>query len=780
MASPSDVLDVAPSCTTLVMTPSMLANVAPSAQFDQVREIYMGGEAPTAALIEEWTTPTRKVYNSYGPTECTTAVSVAEMKPGGPIILGNLVSGVEIVLLDENLEHEVDAGEICIRGPCLAVGYLNNETLTAERFFMWNGIRHYRTGDLARRSEAGLHFVARTDRLVKNRGFLINLETEVEPALLSFPDVRRASAFLSRGRLIGFVTPESVSITEFQEHLVNHYDAFLVPDLLFAVSDFPLTSNGKVDTKSLGERVAFEVETEDKTLLPASSDNMELVRKGFAWVFDWPIHNIRPTTSFADLGGNSLRALKLVSFLRRNGLNVSVGEVFTLDRVSAIDSAVVPFQTDVADAPSEPAAQLSAPLTGHQIEMLKETAEVPSTNYLFYTMTRDCGEELTPSRLRRVWEALYQRHPILRATFDLDQGRQTIQPTADFEWEEFTVSSLDDLSAVSDREVQKLWVQLRSPSSELRLRPIFRIVYAPGQKIQVNWIIHHVYTDGWSFGIILHDFELILQGREKELLPAPSFVDIAHFLATTASREKSRIQSFWSDYSQPWSRIQPLKLPKPPISPSRESWSEIRVDSSVKKVALDEVSRLNGVSCASVIYAAWALMLSRYTQSSTVGMKISVSGRSLSHPATESVVGPLNGRCPFITEIDPNDTVSDFLQSVHRNFYRVNDLQWTYAELRRQLAQSEHNDYWFDTQVVVLLDIPVDVGAWKIIELQRPSSLIWIGVAQKGETLNLRVGYEGSGEGVAEGVGEMTEYFIRMLHGIVETSSSRVIGNLTA
>lgn len=751
----------------------MLANLEPSREFDQVGEIYMGGEAPTAALIEAWTTPTRKVYNSYGPTECTTAVSAAEMKPGGPIILGNLVSGVELILLDENLEHEVDEGEICIRGPCLAVGYLNNEKLTAERFFMRNGIRHYRTGDLARRSEAGLHFAARTDRLVKNRGFLINLETEVEPALLTFPGVRRAAALLRSGRLVGFVTPEDVSISGFREHLVNRYDAFIVPDVLFAVSDFPLTSNGKVDTVALGEKVVFE--TEDEGNLPvASSDTMDLVREGFAWVFDSSIHNIRPNTSFGNLGGNSLRALKLASFLRRHGLNLSIGEIFTLDHVSAIDSAIVPLPTDGV----EPSEQSTAPLTDHQVEILKETADVSSSNYMFYTLKRDCGEELTPSLLRRVWEALFQRHPILRVTFDLDQEQQTIQSTAEFDWVEFTVSSPDELSKVSDREIRNTWTQLRSNSSEPLLRPIFRIVHLPGHTIQMNWIIHHAYSDAWSFGIILNDFEMILQGKQRELSPAPSFNNIANFLATKTSHEQTRIQTFWSDYSRQWSKLQPVTLPAP-ANPSPESWCTMKVDSTVKKTTVDEASRLNGVSSAAVIYAAWALMLSKYTASSTVGMKISVSGRSLNHPSVESVVGPLNGRCPFITEIDKNSMVSDFLQSVHQNFYRVNDLQWSYPEFRRQIPRSGNEDYWFDTQVVVLLDIPVDVGAWKIVEEQKPTAPIWLGVAQKGETLNLRVRYDGS-RYAEEGIEEMTEYLVQMLREIVRASPSSLIGDLTA
>lgn len=102
------------------------------------------------------------------------------MQPGGPIVLGELVSGVEIILWTMNSNMKFNRGEICIRGPCLAVDCLNDEQRTQEKFFFRNGVRHYRTGDLARRNaDDSLSFVARIDRIIKNRGCLVNLETEV-------------------------------------------------------------------------------------------------------------------------------------------------------------------------------------------------------------------------------------------------------------------------------------------------------------------------------------------------------------------------------------------------------------------------------------------------------------------------------------------------------------------------------------------------------------------------------------------------------------------------
>ncbi|KAK2748586.1 nonribosomal peptide synthase [Colletotrichum kahawae] len=386
MAQPSDVINTASSCSTLILTPSMLASLEPTPEFDRVHSIYMGGEAPTETLVRLWTSPTRKVYNCYGPTECTTAVSTVEMVPGGPIVLGHLVSEVELMLLDENLEHEVQQGEICIRGPCLAVGYLNMEALTQEKFFFRDGIRHYRTGDLARRDEEGLHFVARVDRIVKNRGFLINLEAEVEPALRSFSGVQKAAAFLLQKQLVAFVTPSEAPVETLRGHLAKRFDAFIIPDLIFAVDDFPLTTNGKVDTRALQAMATHQVDEQLRSSGDSEADKspaLDVVLEAFADIFNRPASQIPPTASFRLLGGNSLTAVKLQSHLRRANLSLMLSKMFELDTAAAIARAAVSMDYNIDVVSSTNVHPSTTPLTPHQIELLRETEIDSSSNYNF-------------------------------------------------------------------------------------------------------------------------------------------------------------------------------------------------------------------------------------------------------------------------------------------------------------------------------------------------------------------------------------------------------------
>lgn len=139
-----------------------------------------------------------------------------------------------------------------------------------------------------------------------------------------------------RKQLVGVVTPADVSTKELREHLGSAFDPFIVPNLIFAVSELSMTTNGKVDLKALEATVSahtsFETGNDDSAPSQAN-DTMETVSKAFSRVFHRPITQIVPTTSFRELGGNSLLAVKLMSHLRAHGLKIPMQRILELDTV---------------------------------------------------------------------------------------------------------------------------------------------------------------------------------------------------------------------------------------------------------------------------------------------------------------------------------------------------------------------------------------------------------------------------------------------------------------
>ena len=114
-----------------------------------------GGEAWDAELAGQLLQRVRQLWNMYGPTETTVWSSIAEVRAGEPIRLGDPIGNTQFYVLDEELKPvpKGEVGELFIGGDGVAVGYHNNPTLNDERFIIVPHLanrRVYRTGDLVR------------------------------------------------------------------------------------------------------------------------------------------------------------------------------------------------------------------------------------------------------------------------------------------------------------------------------------------------------------------------------------------------------------------------------------------------------------------------------------------------------------------------------------------------------------------------------------------------------------------------------------------------------
>ena len=186
---------------TISFLPTALAEMvleAPWPEGGRLRVLLTGGDklhrAPRCPL------PFRLV-NHYGPTENTVVTTAGVVEPGDDTIptIGRPIGNVKAYVLDAHANPAPIgvAGELCIAGDNLAVGYRNLPQLTADRFvpnpFSTDaGARLYRTGDRARyRPDGNLEFLGRLDAQVKVRGFRVE-PGEVESVLAQHPAVRES------------------------------------------------------------------------------------------------------------------------------------------------------------------------------------------------------------------------------------------------------------------------------------------------------------------------------------------------------------------------------------------------------------------------------------------------------------------------------------------------------------------------------------------------------------------------------------------------------------
>jgi amino acid adenylation domain-containing protein len=192
--------------TTIFLTTGLF-HLTVEEQLDHLRplrRLLVGGEVTSPGHLRRALEglPGCEVIHVYGPTENTTFTTGHALRrgedPGDPVPIGRPIAATRVYLLDRRLRPVPVGvpGELCTGGDGLARGYLGRPELTAELFVpdpFGRGERLYRTGDLARRRPDGaIEFQGRRDQQVKIRGFRIE-PGEVETALVSHPDVAAAA-----------------------------------------------------------------------------------------------------------------------------------------------------------------------------------------------------------------------------------------------------------------------------------------------------------------------------------------------------------------------------------------------------------------------------------------------------------------------------------------------------------------------------------------------------------------------------------------------------------
>ncbi|MDY7095555.1 MAG: amino acid adenylation domain-containing protein [Acidobacteriota bacterium] len=315
--------------TTLHFVPSMLRLFLEADGLEEscagLRRVVASGEALEPDLVERFhQRMSCPLHNLYGPTEAAVDVThwPCSDAVGRSVPIGRPVDNTSIFVLDPAGGPRAlgTAGELCIGGVQLARGYYRRPAMTAERFVPDGhsgtaGGRLYRTGDLARwRPDGVLEFLGRIDHQVKVRGFRVELG-EIEAVLGSHPAVRDAAVALTREKddLVGCVVlregeDEETSLDQVREHLRQRLPDYMVPALLRAVKEIPLSPNGKVDRRMLAELAEGASRRRRAEYLAPRTEMEELLHTIWTELITAP--RIGVLDNFFDLGGHSLHATR--------------------------------------------------------------------------------------------------------------------------------------------------------------------------------------------------------------------------------------------------------------------------------------------------------------------------------------------------------------------------------------------------------------------------------------------------------------------------------------
>jgi amino acid adenylation domain-containing protein len=330
-----------------MLAPAYLENM-PIRSFPSLEVLIVAGEVCSPKLVESWSRH-RAFYNGYGPTECTVLSTLKQLTSGDQCRnIGQPIAGLSAYILNEKLEpvSPGEAGELYIAGPSVGRGYVNNEALTRERFLpdpFCAGRTMYKTGDIVRKSPEGdLSFIGRGDRQVKIHGHRIELG-EIEAQLMRIGYAKAlvfVKDFGSGKQLIAHVTnPQRLDALVAKQQLAACLPGYMCPAFTIEHASFPLNAVGKVDLAQL-EAMNPQLAPGRQRVPPATQLERDLAQL-WSDLLAVAIEDIGTNLSFHELGGTSLKAMRLLARIRQTyGVELSFGEFSGSPNIQAMARAI--------------------------------------------------------------------------------------------------------------------------------------------------------------------------------------------------------------------------------------------------------------------------------------------------------------------------------------------------------------------------------------------------------------------------------------------------------
>ncbi|WP_197237926.1 non-ribosomal peptide synthetase, partial [Lysinibacillus sphaericus] len=302
-----------------------------------LKYVHAAGEALNVDIVKDFYEVVSKhesnalLGNIYGPTEAsyTTFYNCTKEFDVMMVPIGKPISNTQIYILNgDNLCGIGVPGELCIAGDGLARGYLNRPELTEEKFVKnpFGEGRLYRCGDLARwLPDGNIEYLGRIDEQVKIRGFRIELG-EIESRIREITGIHNSAVIAKVDQngdkaLYAYYTGESVSVSEIRDQLAGVLPEYMIPSYMMGIDSIPVTRNGKLDKKALPE---IEVKATREYVAPNNEKERKLC-EAFCKILNIKLVGIKD--SFFELGGDSIKAIRIIKELRNKGYVLAVTDI---------------------------------------------------------------------------------------------------------------------------------------------------------------------------------------------------------------------------------------------------------------------------------------------------------------------------------------------------------------------------------------------------------------------------------------------------------------------
>ncbi|WP_189457591.1 non-ribosomal peptide synthetase, partial [Aquimarina muelleri] len=700
-----------------------------------LRYVIFGGEALNPSYLARWKEfyPDCRLINMYGITETTVHVTYKEITVVDTLssksTIGSAIPTLECYIVDDylNLVPIGVVGELCIGGAGVARGYLNRGELTQEKFIdnpfsSDSKSRLYRSGDLGKwLADGGIEYLGRKDDQVKIRGYRIELG-EIEHALSKLAGIQ-SSCVLAREdvngnkRLIGYIVVEGEFDKEsIQEELKLSLPDYMVPQLWVELDEMPLTSNGKLNKKSLPEPDSSDLSTQ-VYVAPRNETELQLVK---IWKELLGVEQIGIYDNFFELGGDSIISIRLISKINETfDKHIQLRDLFNYSNIQGFSDSVLNVDTydgtyDLLykDVESKISVLCSSilnsredsdliediyPMSDVQQGMVMESLIDPSLavfhdQMLFPFQDSSFDFEIFHKSIL----VLIEKHSIFRTQFnfsDYNQPVQIVHKVVSFDIKHTDLSILD--KQTQEKRIEEFLMLERKISFQVQEGSLYRfhIFTIDAYNKVIVFQFHHAILDGWSVASFATELYKTYFKLKKENNYLPSKIDCSQrdfIIKEQMAKQDTTAISFWKEELSGYKNLEIFS------EETEKTVNYVRQYDISFLHSIQEQCKVSNVTLKTVFFGAYIYALQMFTHEAELTVGLVSNNRPLVKDG-DKVLGCFLNTLPVRYLFKSEGSWDSYFQDIEEKLKEVQLYgHLTFFEIKRLIGMN-NDESLFDT-----------------------------------------------------------------------------------
>ncbi|MCL2426255.1 MAG: condensation domain-containing protein, partial [Oscillospiraceae bacterium] len=541
----------------------------------------------------------------------------------------------------------------------------------------------YRSGDLVRwLPDGNVQLIGRMDEQVKIRGYRIELG-EIGSVLNTLEGIQDSAVIVredhSGGKSICayIVSEEEIDVSTIRDALKDKLPDYMIPAYIAHIDSIPMTSNGKLDRRALP---AIEAKSDQEYVAPRTATE-EAIAEAFEEVLG--LERVGVNDSFFEIGGDSIKAIRIVSRLRNSNIEVSIREIMDGKTVEAIALVARAGVSEMVYEQGEITGEVEkTPIIESFNEWNLKKPWHFNQSFVIETAVSDAAI------IKIVLDEIVLHHDILRAVYRNNQLK--VLGSSESKMYELTVCDLEGEQNIQNRiETECSKIQC---SMDLENGPLFKAgLFTSGKSGWIVFVAHHLVVDGVSWRILLDDFDIAINqaiaGEKIQLPPKTASFKLWSEAINEykGSNILAREKKYWEDVAQKTARA---KLQIHDINTKTGyKRSEVLLSREMTANLQYSANRAFNTEINDLLLSALGIAVNKVSGQSEISVMMEGHGREEIHKPiqTDRTVGWFTSMYPII--VDCRSDIRDSIISTKEMLRNIPNNGIGYGLLKSELSE---------------------------------------------------------------------------------------------